>query len=107
MARVRTDRCDCCGIVEAFDLLEPLADAESGRTMLRCIACYGPDWMPEVPSDIGRSVAPALRPLYEAYRYRMAVLAQPDRAALQGFTPGLHLALPSLWQAMRRCVGAA
>ena len=55
-----TARCSTCGIEENVDLLDGVDDGSGDFTLLGCVRCAGPDWLPAIALEAHRSVAPAL-----------------------------------------------
>lgn len=67
------DRASCsyCGTAEDIHLLDGVLDANGNDTgKIACIACYPtPDsWCPTGVEHIAISIAPRLKPLYEAWQ---------------------------------------
>ena len=55
-----TATCSHCGVVENIDLLDGMDDGTGDFTLLGCVRCAGPDWLPAISLDAHRSVAPGL-----------------------------------------------
>jgi hypothetical protein len=66
--------CDECGVIETFDLLDSEMQGPDSNLQptgrLLCVACYGPGWCPArgADLDIPYSIAPELKPHYDAWR---------------------------------------
>lgn len=60
--------CTGCGRVENLDLLDGKDDGTGDFTLLECVACYGPGWLPAVSLDAHASVRPDLERDYARHR---------------------------------------
>ncbi len=66
--------CSYCGITEDIHLLDGVLVNEQDSDKISCIACY-PDngWSPTGVEHIGLSIAPSLKPHYDAWLAAQAV----------------------------------
>jgi hypothetical protein len=69
------ERCSYCKIEEDIHLLDGVLTKRGNDTgKLACIACYptkdGSAWCPTGENNIARSIAPSLKPLYDAFLQR-------------------------------------
>ncbi len=67
-----TIRCHGCGREEDAHLIDVQDDGTGNFTVMKCVACYGPNWCPVGSDSFRLSVCPDLAPLYEAFRRREA-----------------------------------
>lgn len=78
-----TITCMACGKPEHADLIDAKDEGTGNYTILHCIACYGPGWLPACGSRESWkvSVQPSLRRHYIAWR----MSEQAVRIGLPGF----------------------